>query len=106
MMADLSRFLFGFLCMLVFSPAFSQVQSCPANINFSLGSLTNWSAYTGNNRTGNGPSAIKQQYDVTATNGVSSINEFLLPSPGIQVLSAPSTDIYGGFATIPRINGY
>ena len=29
---------------------FSQAQTCPANFNFGFGTLTNWGAYTGNNK--------------------------------------------------------
>ena len=41
------------------------------------------------------------------TLGASAIPEFNLPSVnGIQILSVSSTDPYGGFPTIPKINGY
>ncbi|HXB43456.1 MAG TPA: gliding motility-associated C-terminal domain-containing protein [Puia sp.] len=98
--------------MLVFSPAFSQNQSCPINISFSTGNLTHWAAYTGNNKNGNGPSAILARYDSAqgppfGTIGVVSITEYGLASvDGIQVITNPSFDLFGGFATIPTINGY
>jgi hypothetical protein len=98
--------------LLVFQSAFSQSQVCPLNSNYSFGSLTHWEAYTGNNAGGNGLSAIKVYYDSTlgppsGTIGVSAIQEYQLPSVnGIQILSTPTTDPYGGFQTIPRINGY
>lgn len=98
--------------LLLFHSASSQLQVCPLNSNYSLGNLTHWEAYTGNNAGGNGPSAIKLYYDSalgppTGTVGVSTIQEYNLPSVnGIQILSVNSTDPYGGFATIPRINGY
>src|SRR5258708_30627397 len=90
----------------------AQSQVCPLNSNWSLGNLTHWEAYTGNNAAGNGPSAIKQWYDSslgapTGTIGVSTIYEYNLPStPGIQILSASTTDVFGSFQTIPTINGY
>ena len=41
---------------------YSQSQECPPNIDWSLGNLTHWFAYTGNNMDGDGPGAIKQTY--------------------------------------------
>src|SRR5580704_1368875 len=109
--------LFG-LSMLIFSPSFSQMQACPVNINFSTGNLTHWWAYTGNNQinienpSGNGPLAIKKTYDSTVaspagTIGAVAIPEYNLPSvSGIHVITTPGTDLFGGFSTIPTINGY
>jgi hypothetical protein len=102
------------LLLLAAQTAYSQSQVCPLNSNWSLDNLTHWFAYTGNNAlpTGNGPGAIKMRYDSTVgapngTLGVQSIAEYQLPSvTGIQVLSASSIDPFGGFATIPKINGY
>ncbi|MEI9933773.1 MAG: hypothetical protein WDM71_02735 [Ferruginibacter sp.] len=48
------RWLLYGLSTFISSSVFSQVQSCPANVNFSFGSLTHWFAYTGNNSGGNG----------------------------------------------------
>ncbi len=109
--------LFG-LTMFIFSPSFSQMQACPVNINFSTGNLTHWWAYTGNNQinaqnpNGNGPLAIKQTYDSTVaspagTIGATAIPEYNLPSvSGIHVITTTGTDLFGGFSTIPTINGY
>ncbi|HTI06949.1 MAG TPA: gliding motility-associated C-terminal domain-containing protein [Puia sp.] len=100
------------LCCFIYSCALAQSQSCPLNNNFSSGTLTHWWAYTGNNAGGNGPGAIRATYDSntlapSGTLGNSIIYEYQLPSvPGIQVLSTSTTDYYGGFATIPKINGY
>jgi hypothetical protein len=100
------------LCLFISSRILAQTQACPLNNNFSTGDLTHWFAYTGNNRGGNGPKAIKMIYDSNSmaplgTNGNPIIYEYQLPSvAGIQVITASSTDIYGGFATIPNINGY
>jgi gliding motility-associated-like protein len=99
-------------CIFIFHPAFSQSQGCPVNINFSYTTLDHWFAYTGNNQAGNGPSAIHQTYDSTSgaptgTIGVKTLYEYGLPSvPGIQTLSNIGNDAFGGFSTIPTINGY
>ena len=106
------RQFFPLVLLLVGSSVFAQTQVCPLNNSFSLGSLTHWQAYTGINGSGNGPSSIKQIYDSTAAAPVGTIGgdiiyEYTLPSTiGIQILSVPSTDAYGNFSTIPRINGY
>jgi gliding motility-associated-like protein len=108
----MKNFLFV-LCLLTIHVAFAQTQVCPLNSNWSLGNLTHWQAYTGNNGAyGNGPSAILDVYDSNAgppsgTQGVSSINEYQLPSvAGIQILSRSTIDAFGLFPTIPKINGY
>jgi len=100
-------------CLLIVSFSGSaQSQVCPLNSNWSFGNLTHWWAYTGNNASGNGPTAIKQNYDSSigapsGTLGVSTIYEYTLPStPGIQILTTSSRDPYGGFQTVPTINGY
>jgi PKD-like domain/CHU_C Type IX secretion signal domain len=100
--------LFLFICI----RSFSQLQTCPVNINFASGDLTHWFAYTGNNRNGNDSSDIKLRYDSNnlapgGTINVKSIEEFELPSvPGIKVITFKSLDPFGGFSTIPTINGY
>ncbi|HZK64878.1 MAG TPA: hypothetical protein VFC34_12080 [Puia sp.] len=100
------------LLLFMYCRLFSQTQACPVNINFASGDLTHWYAYTGNNASGNGPLAILQKYDstVTAPNGtvgVKSLQEYRLTGvQGIQVITARSTDPFGGFPTIPTINGY
>ena len=93
--------------------ALSQSQVCPLNSNWSLGNLTHWYAYTGNNAgVGNGPQAIKLFYDSlsgppSGTLGTVTIPEYQLPSvTGIQVFSSSIPDAFGGFPTIPKINGY
>ena len=95
-----------------FYGGFAQGQVCPDNISFSMASLTNWVAYTGNNRNGNGESAIKITYQAnvpapTGTIGATSIREYNLSyPPGIQVNNTQGADYFGGFPTIPNINGY
>jgi hypothetical protein len=103
---------FPVVWLLVAQSAFSQSQVCPLNSNWSFDNLTHWEAYTGNNAGGNGTSAIKLVYDSstaapTGTIGNTGIYEYNLPTVlGIQILGASSTDAYGGFSTIPKINGY
>ncbi len=100
------------LCTLISVSAFAQQQTCPVNINFSMGNLTHWYAYTGNNHGGNGQDAIKQRYDSTSTApagtiGETTIFEYNLPGiPGIQTITSNGIDPFGGFPTIPVINGY
>ena len=105
---------FPVVWLLVAQSAFSQSQVCPLNSNWSFGSLTHWEGYTGNNAGGNGirNSSNTQYYDSstaapTGTIGNSGIYEFQLPTVlGIQILTTSTIDLYGGFATIPKINGY
>jgi hypothetical protein len=99
---------FLFVCL----RSFSQLQTCPVNINFATGDLSHWFAYTGNNGNGNGPGAIMQIYDSnrsapSGTTGAKSIQEFDLSSvKGIQIITVRSNDQFGNFPTIPTINGY
>src|SRR5579871_815534 len=112
MIKRLFIFFVSCVCLLSFTTAYTQDQACPININFSTGDLTHWFAYTGNNKTGNGPTAIKKTYDSTTsaptgTIGVTSITEYNLPSvAGIQTITRQGTDPFGNFPTIPTINGY
>ena len=98
--------------LLIAHSAFSQSQVCPLNIDWSFGNFTHWQAYTGNNATGNGLSAIKVIYDSTVASpsgalGNTVIYEYQLPdTPAIQVISSVSRDKFGSFPTIPSINGY
>jgi gliding motility-associated-like protein len=102
------KFLFPFVCLLVCSSAYAQTQVCPLNNNFSFGSLTHWWAYTGNSGSGDA-----QPYDSSkaaaagGTIGATNLSEYLLPGVGgIQILSSASNDPFGGFPSIPKINGY
>ena len=90
---------------------FSQAQACPPNFNFGFGALTNWAAYTGNNKNGNGASAILVNYNTTTalptgTVGATSIPEYSIATAGIHINTASGTDPFGFFPTIPNINGY
>jgi gliding motility-associated-like protein len=93
-------------------PSAGQSQSCPININFSDGTLTHWDAYTGNNKAGNGPSAIMQIYDSSqsapgGTIGAIAFPEYELPQvSGIRIITSQGIDPFGSFQTIPTINGY
>ena len=106
------KIIYPVVLLLVAQSAFSQSQVCPLNSNWSLDNLTHWFAYTGNNAGGNGPNAIKQRYDSTTgapngTIGVTRIQEYNLSSvTGIQVNTSTSSDPFGGFPMVPRINGY
>lgn len=108
----MKNFLPVFCLLIFFYSGSAQTQVCPLNSNFSMGNLTHWQAYTGNNAAGNGPTAIKQWYDSSVgspfgTLGTNTIYEYNLPSTaGIQILTTPSIDPYGSFTTIPTINGY
>ncbi|WP_431216932.1 hypothetical protein ACQ86N_21700 [Puia sp. P3] len=99
-------------CLLVFAGISSlssagQAQSCPVNLNFSEGNLSQWLAYTGNNKDGNGPEAIRVRYDYMGVVGANALPEYNLPSVnGIQVVVGQSSDPFGDFPTIPTINGY
>ena len=112
MIRKLMKLAFVFFSLIISIGSFAQNQACPININFSTGNLTHWFAYTGNNKDGNGPSAILARYDSTAaapsgTIGAVSIPEYGLPSVnGIHVITTATFDPFGGFPTIPTINGY
>lgn len=95
----LMTFLLYAASVLVSFPAFTQTQSCPVNINFSTGDLSSWSAATG--LVGN----ANQSYPGPNT-GVSVIPEYSIGTTGIKVITSTGNDLYGGFPTIPVINGY
>jgi gliding motility-associated-like protein len=105
------KFGLGILALLFYCN-WIRAQTCPDNINFSKGNLTHWAAYTGNNGAGNGTNAIKVRYDSTTvqprgTINATAIDEYNLAGvPGIQIISAHRSDPFGGFATVPNINGY
>jgi gliding motility-associated-like protein len=92
--------------------AVAQSQSCPINNNFSEGTLHHWEAYTGNNKQGNGSGAVMEVYDSVQSypNGTRDANGFpefnLGGRSGIQVITSQFTDAFGGFQSIPTINGY
>ncbi|MFT3705303.1 MAG: gliding motility-associated C-terminal domain-containing protein [Agriterribacter sp.] len=87
------------LVLLCFSSALCQEQTCPVNINFLSGDLSYWSAQTGLVA---GPS---RQYPAPNT-GTSTIQEYSIATTGIQVLTTSTRDKYGGFSTVPTLNGY
>lgn len=81
------------------SPVFSQNQACPPNISFSSGDISNWNARTGL------VAGASQNY-FAPNNGVSVISEFGITTTGIRVITTPTNDLYGGFPTVPVVNGY
>jgi gliding motility-associated-like protein len=90
------------LCLAVLSmaaPAYTQLQTCPSNISFSSGDLSFWSITTGlvNRATINYPAP---------NTGVNVVQEYTIPVNGIQVNTISTMDPFGGFPTIPTINGY
>jgi hypothetical protein len=95
----LKVWLIGFSTVFIFSPVYSQLQSCPVNINFSAGDLSSWSAKTGL------LGGASKNYPAP-NNGVKVIPEFSIPPVGIKVITTSTNDLYGGFQTIPVINGY
>lgn len=99
MYSKLIRGLICFAGIFISFPVYSQIQSCPANINFSNGDISLWSAQTGlvNGSTQGYPAP---------NSGVSVIPEYTITTPGIRVLTSSTTDPFGGFPTIPVINGY
>src|SRR4030095_11183532 len=95
----LKVWLIGFATVFIFSPVYSQLHSCPVNINFSAGDLSSWSAKTGL------LGGASKNYPAP-NNGLKIISEFSIPPVGIKVITASTNDLYGGFQTIPVINGY
>lgn len=93
------KFLLCFASVCIAASGVSQIQSCPANINFSSGDLSFWSARTGL------VSGASQNYPAP-NNGVTTIPEYTISSNGIRVITTSTADKYGGFPTIPTINGY
>lgn len=98
-MARLRLIIISGLLLLRISQSLSQDQSCPFNINFSAGDLSQWSAQTSL------VGGATRQYPAPNT-GVSLIPEYGLSAAGVQVITTSATDKYGGFPTIPTINGY
>lgn len=78
--------------------ALGQSQTCPVNIDFASGDLSDWSALTG--LLGGGTQ------DYTSNTAVTIIPEYSISATGIQIVTSPGIDPYGGFPTIPTINGY
>ena len=91
--------LISFITFFISFTVFSQLQSCPVNINFSVGDLSSWSAKTGL------LGGASKNYPAP-NNGVSLIPEYSISPTGIKVITASTSDLYGGFQTIPVINGY
>src|SRR5689334_5976986 len=95
----LKAWLISFTTFFISFPLYSQLQSCPVNINFSAGDLSSWSAKTGL------LGGSSKSYPAP-NNGLSMIPEFSIAPIGVKVITASTSDLYGGFQTIPVINGY
>jgi len=79
--------------------SFAQLQSCPANVNFVNGDLSFWSVKTGL------IGGASQNYPLPNT-GLSVVPEYTIGNTGIKVITSSYNDFYGGYQTIPTINGY
>jgi len=107
------RLLFALSSFFMGGISYAQNQACPVNINFADGALNHWFAYTGTFAQ-NTPRDIanKQVYDSTSAYPTGTIGTQSLPEyiggggQGVRVLTTNSSDAFGGFATIPTINGY
>src|ERR1700744_479049 len=103
------KFLLGILCVFWGVPVLAQLQACPVNINFNQGTLNNWSAETGTVLSGSSHDDTSSRTGLAVYPNwqASSISEYQLPSMnGVSVITSSSTDYFGGFSTIPTINGY
>lgn len=90
------------LCLVAVSitiRGFSQLQTCPSNISFNTGDLSFWSATTG--LVGH----TTQNYPAPNT-GVTNISEYSISTTGIKIITSSFSDPFGGFETVPTINGY
>jgi gliding motility-associated-like protein len=95
----MKKYLLCIATIFLAASGFTQLQTCPTNINFGTGDLSFWSAKTG---LMNGPT---QSYPAPNT-GITSIPEYSLANTGIQVITSASSDPFGFFTTVPTINGY
>ncbi|MBL7732521.1 MAG: gliding motility-associated C-terminal domain-containing protein [Chitinophagaceae bacterium] len=77
----------------------AQLQTCPPNISFSNGDLSFWGVRTG---LVNGSNIILPP----PNNGLTIVPEYTIGNTGIEVMTAPTNDLYGSFPTVPTINGY
>src|SRR5687768_2762041 len=93
------KYLLCFAAITVALCGFSQMQTCPTNINFGTGDLSFWSAKTGL------MGGQNQSYPAPNT-GLTNISEYTIGNTGIQVITSSTSDQYGFFPTIPTINGY
>lgn len=93
------KYILCFVVIIVGVPGFSQMQTCPSNINFNTGDLSNWAVTTGLMA---GPT---QSYPAPNT-GLTTVPEYTISNTGISVITSPGQDPFGFFTTIPTINGY
>src|SRR5438046_8892624 len=71
------KYLLCFAACNIAARGFSQVQTCPANINFNTGDLSNWSATTG-------LVAHATQSYPAPNSGVTTISEYSISATGIK----------------------
>ena len=99
----------------LYGGGYSQSQECPPNIDWSLGNLTHWFAYTGNNMcTAMVPPPSNRP--ITSPSLRPPVRSALPPfmtragtendSFGIKVISSNFIDRFGNFPAIPTIDGY
>ncbi len=112
MMYRLRLFLLLCISLLISEYLLSQTQTCPVNINYNMKSLTHWAAFTGSFQSQNSRTPIATTvYDSLITSTPNTVNAVTIPEynlsvDGIQVLTTQSSDPFGGFQSIPNINGY
>lgn len=104
--------LLSFILICCCTQVWGQLQTCPININYSEANLNHWFAYTGLYQKG----SLRQPADIitydstsafpTGTLNSTAIPEYKMANLGLEVITANSTDPWGGFETIPTINGY
>jgi gliding motility-associated-like protein len=93
------KYLLSIAATVVALTGFSQMQTCPANINFNAGDLSFWSVTTGL------MGGATQPYPAPNT-GLTTVPEYSIGNTGIQVITTSGSDPFGSFPTIPTINGY
>ncbi|WP_207515341.1 T9SS type B sorting domain-containing protein [Longitalea luteola] len=93
------KYLLCLAAIMVALCGFSQMQTCPTNINFGTGDLSFWSARTGL------MGGLNINYPAPNA-GLTNVPEYTIGNTGIQVITTSTSDPYGFFPTIPTINGY
>jgi gliding motility-associated-like protein len=93
------KYLLCFTMLLTAVSGFTQLQTCPSNINFGSGDLSYWSASTGL------MGGATLSYPAPNT-GVTTIPEYTINNTAIQVITSATNDPFGGFPTVPVVNGY
>lgn len=106
------KHLLSFFLICCCTQVLGQIQTCPININYSEANLNHWFGYTGIYSKGTSRQHANQvDYDSTAQFPTGTINsvaipEYSLSNAGLELITSNSLDPFGGFETIPTINGY